>query len=76
MNTYKVIFANNEPISSQVSGQRFDHDSEYYYELKGQVMYAMVKANNEETAKNAAKRLISNINLKDNHIFPPMSAAA
>lgn len=76
MNSYKVSFANNKVMNSQVSNQKFDHDSEYYYEYMGQIMYALVRANNEEDAKNAAKRLINNTGNRDYRINPPMSAAA
>ncbi len=77
MNSYKVIFANNEVINVQPSNQRFDHDSEYYFEHNGQIMYAMVNANNEDDAKDGAKSLIYNINNTNRHINSlPFSAAA
>ena len=76
MKTYKVIFANNEVVNCQVFNQRFDHDSEYIYEYMGKPMYAIVNASNEDGAKNAAKKLVNNVNRTDNLINPLFSAAA
>jgi len=76
MNLYKVTFANNEISTVQLADQRFDHDSEYYYEFMGQIKYAMVIGGSEESAKRAAKTLVGYISRTSNHINPPMSAAA
>jgi len=76
MNIYKVMFANNEVAGSQVADQRFDHDSEYYYEYMGKIMYAMIKASNKEEAEKAAKKLVLSAIQPGNHILPPYAAAA
>ena len=75
MNSYKVMFANNEVINCQPSDRRLDHDSEYYYEYMGQIMYAMVIANGEEAAKKAAKNLIT-ATASNKLILPPFATAA
>ena len=58
MNLYKVIFANNDIISCEVAEQRFDHESEYYFEYKGQLIHAMIKGENKSEALDKANEII------------------
>jgi len=76
MNVYKVNFDNNNATSAQVFHQRFDHDTEYYYQYMGQIIYAMVKAEDEQKAREAAQKLITSANHRNNDINNRFSAAA
>ena len=62
MNTYKVIFAKNTPIScDQLPGQT-SLKSEYYYEhKKGQLIYALINAASEQDALVMAAKIIKEV---------------
>jgi len=76
MGIYKITFVNNEISGCRKVDQRFDHDTEYYYEYHGRIVYAMIKADNEEIARNAAKKMIETAGRNDNLNQPPLTAAA
>jgi hypothetical protein len=56
MNMYKVIFAKNEPISVQVVSTDVSNDNYCYYEHdRGHLIFAMMRAESEHEAMEAAK---------------------
>ena len=62
MNIYKVIFAKNEVISCDLISNKFELSEDYlYHHDKGQLIYAIIKANSEEDALNKSDQIIKEV---------------
>jgi len=65
MNTYKVIFAKNMPITCELLPHHIISGKEYYYEQnKGHLIYAIIKAPNEDTALITANNIVHEVTAK------------
>ena len=51
------MFAKNEVISCNIADHKYDQEGEYYYEHKGQLILAIIKAESETAALEDAKKL-------------------
>jgi len=61
MNTYKVIFARNVVLSCVIENHAV-LNKEYYYEHdKGQLMYALINAENEADAIHKSNKIIREV---------------
>ncbi len=59
MNIYKIIFAKNEVIACNNVGNNINLNALYHFEQdKGQLIYALIKAEKEEEALRTAKRIV------------------
>jgi hypothetical protein len=62
MNTYKVIFAKNEIISCDKVNEHLALSGQYRYEQdKGQLIYALIQADNEDEARSVADTIIKEV---------------
>lgn len=65
MNIYKLIFAKNAVISCDLMTNRFELSQDYlYHQDKGQLIYAIVKADNEAEALNKSVQIIKEVTEK------------
>lgn len=65
MNIYKVIFAKNEVISCHQLDDRVSLKSEYYYEHdKGKIIYALIKAIDEDDAIGKSDAIVKEVRSK------------
>ena len=62
MNVYRIIFAENEPISCTIANHNTVLNGLYQYEHKnGTVIYAIVNAKNEDNALTIAHFIVREI---------------
>ena len=65
MNTYKLIFAKNEIVTCSLIFIKVEFNGQYYYEKeKGQLIYAIVKAETEEDALMLGNTIIKDFRKK------------
>ena len=65
MNIYKVIFAKNEIICCDLMINKFELNEDYlYHQDKGQLVYAIIKAKNEEDVINKSNQIIKEVTEK------------
>lgn len=65
MNVYKLIFAKNVVISCDLVSGKFELNEDYlYHQDKGQLIYAIVKADNEAEALNKGGQIIKEVTEK------------
>ena len=65
MNMYKLIFAKNAVISCDLMTGKFELSQDYmYHQDKGQLIYAIVKADNEEDAINKGGQIVKEVTEK------------
>jgi len=64
MNTYKVIFARNEPLSCEITNKVILNGDYDYKHDKGQLIYALIKADSEEDALNKSDKIIKEVTEK------------
>lgn len=64
MNTYKIIFAKNTVLSCEIVGNMLINSDHYYEHDKGQLIFALVHAENELDATNKGYKIIREFNEK------------
>ena len=65
MNVYKLIFAKNTVVSCNHIKNQIKLDAQYYYEHdKGQLIYAIVKASNEDDAIATGNKIVKEVTEK------------
>ncbi len=65
MNIYKVIFAKNEVIACDLITNKFVLNDDYlYHQVKGQLVYAIIKASSEEEAINKSCEIVKEVTEK------------
>ena len=65
MTVYRIVFANNEIVSSNPETVHAHFNGEYYYEHnKGKLVFALVKAETEENALTIGDIIIKEVKLK------------
>lgn len=65
MSTYKLIFAKNEIVACNLIISKMEFKGQYYYENdRHQLIYALVKAENEEDALKMGNTIISEFRKK------------
>lgn len=64
MNTYKINFAKNTILSCEHVGKMLLNSDHYYEHDRGQLIFALVHAENELEAINKAYKLIKEFNEK------------
>ena len=60
MHIYKIIFVSNTILSCKLSNKTIVMEGEYMYQqYRGQLIYAFVKAENEDSARQFAQEIIT-----------------